>query len=431
MNARLIVFAAVLAILPTAFPGFGATMEKRPNIVVILADDLGCRDLKLYGGWLETPRIERMAREGMTFTDFHANSSVCSPTRTAFLTGRYQQRLGIVDVIVGDREPDHGISPSTPTVARVFQKNGYATALFGKWHCGFQDQFNPVHNGFDEFVGYLDGAADYHRHGVWLNGLKHEEVKGYSTDIITAKSVDFIRRHQDKPFFLYVAEQAPHNPYQTRADTPDKRAKDWKQNQVGEANRPRYQEMINDLDQSVGKILDALTETGLATNTLVFFWSDNGDVRMSPVEGPYRGGKFSQYEAGHRVPAVAWWPGRIQAGTKSDAFLAGFDLFPTFTEIAGLSKDNPGNLEGTSARDLLLHQTTFPSRDLFFGYEPKLGTAMRRGDWKLIVKGEEVQLFNLKKDLKETTNVAAEHPEITTSMRQAIEHFKRTVVPGS
>lgn len=405
--------------------------ERPPNVIVILADDLGQADLKLYGGWLEAPRIERMAREGMTFTDFHSNSSVCSPTRTAFLTGRYQQRAGIVDVIVGVNEPDTGIPPSTPTLSRVFKENGYATALFGKWHCGYEDKFNPVHHGFDEFVGFLNGGADYHQHGSWREGLRKQDVKGYSTDVITGKSVDFIKRNKDKPFFLFMAHQAVHNPYQTRDDTPGNRGKSWNQNQISEVNRPRYVEILRGLDESVGKVLDTLTDTGLAGNTLVFFWSDNGDVKMSPQERPLRGGKFSHYEGGTRVPALAWWPGRIKAGAKSDALLAGFDLFPTLTEMAGISGGNPGNLDGVSAKGLLLDGKTLPGRDLFFGYEPKLGTAMRRGEWKMIVKEDDVQLYNLGSDLKETTNVAAGHPEITRSMRQAIEGFKQTVTPGS
>ncbi|MSU68599.1 MAG: hypothetical protein EXS40_08500, partial [Opitutaceae bacterium] len=144
---------AVLAFLLMAPAVVGRAAQRPPNIIVILADDLGCGDISLYHGWVKTPRIDRMAQEGMTFTDFHSNSSVCSPTRAAFLTGRYQQRVGIVDVIVGKNEPDAGIPPATPTIARVFQKNGYATALFGKWHCGYENKFNPVHLGFNEFVG--------------------------------------------------------------------------------------------------------------------------------------------------------------------------------------------------------------------------------------------------------------------------------------
>ncbi len=406
--------------------------QRPPNIIVILADDLGCGDLSLYKGWVKTPRIDRMAKEGMTFTDFHSNSSVCSPTRTAFLTGRYQQRVGIVDVIVGRNEPDTGIPPATPTLSRVFQKNGYATALFGKWHCGYEPRFNPRHLGFDEFVGFLHGGGGYHSPNFWRDGLQPLSLQGYSTDIITDRSLDFIRRHQDKPFFLYVAHQAVHNPYQTRDDTPDKREPGWNPNKANDANRPRYKKIVEDLDQSIGRILDTVSELGLAQDTLVFFWSDNGDVRMCPDDlRPYRGGKFSHFEGGHRVPAVAWWPGKIPAGTESDALLAGFDLFPTLTDLAGISKDNPANLDGSSAKDHFLQQKPMADRDLFFGYEPKLGTAMRRGHWKMIIKDNDLQLYNLKIDLKETTNVAAQNPGITDPMRRAIEHFKQTVTPGS
>jgi arylsulfatase A-like enzyme len=372
-----------------------------------------------------------MAKEGMTFTDFHSNSSVCSPTRVAFLTGRYQQRLGIVDVIVGKNESDTGIPPATPTLARVFQESGYATALFGKWHCGYEPKFNPRHLGFDEFVGFLHGGGGYHNPNFWFHGLQPLPLQGYSTDLLTDRSLDFIRRYQDKPFFLYVATQAVHNPYQTLADTPDKREPGWNQNAVNDVNRPRYKKIVEDLDQSVGLILDTVRELGLAENTIVFFWSDNGDVQMSPTERPYRGSKFSHYEGGHRVPAVAWWPGKIKSGTKSEALLAGFDLFPTLTDLAGISKENPTNLDGISAKDHLLYQKPIATRDLFFGYEPKLGTAMRHGNWKMIIKGDDLQLYDLKNDLKETANVAEQHPQIADRMRRAIEQFKQTVIPGS
>ncbi len=408
-----------------------AAADRPLNVIVILADDLGCGDISLYGGWVSTPRIDRMAREGVTFTDFHSNSSVCSPTRAAFLTGRYQQRVGIVDVLVGNDAAEKGLLPPTPTIAGVFRKNGYATALFGKWHCGHRDESNPTRLGFDEFVGFLHGGADYHRHQTWRNGLAVEDIKGYSTDIITERSVDFIKRHKEKPFFLYVAHQAVHNPYQTRADTPDARSADWKQNRVGDENRPRYRAILEDLDASVGSLLDAVNEQGLAQHTLVFLWSDNGDVRMSPKQRPYRGGKFSQYEGGRRVPAVAWAPGRIAAGSRSDALLAGFDLFPTLTRLAGITQDNPKNLDGIDASAHLLGQKPLPERDVFFGYEPKLGTAMRRGDWKMIVKDGDVELYDLKNDLKETRNLADEHPHLRASMMRAIEDFKQTVTPGS
>lgn len=409
-----------------------AHSEGPPNIVVILADDLGCCDMTLYNGWVDTPRIEQMAEQGMLFTDFHANSSVCSPTRAALLTGRYQQRVGIVDVIVGSREPQSGITPSIPTLPRVFKDNGYATALFGKWHCGYQDQYNPVHHGFDQFVGFLNGATDYHNHGAWRVGLEKQNVPGYSTRVITDRSIEFIKRNKDNPFFLYVSHAAVHNPYQTVEDTPDNRVEGENPNRINDKNRDKYRWMLRDLDKGVGQILDTLNELDLAENTLVVFFSDNGAVGMSPKEfRSFRGGKFSHYEGGHRVPAVAWWPGKIKAGVRSDKLIVGFDLFPTLTDIAGLSQGNPANLDGASFKAHLLEQKDFPDRDIFFGYEPKLGTAMRRGDWKMIVKEEDVQLFNLQLDPQETTNVADQHPEINSSMKQAIDRFKTHVTAGS
>ena len=190
--------------------------------------------------------------------------------------------------------------------------------------------------------------------------------------------------------------------------------------------------MLQDLDKGVGQILDTLNELDLAENTLVVFFSDNGAVGMSPKEvRRFRGGKFSHYEGGHRVPAVAWWPGKIKAGARSDKLIVGFDLFPTFTDIAGLSKSNPDDLDGASFKAHLLEQQDFLDRDIFFGYEPKLGTAMRRGDWKMIVKEDTVHLFNLRNDPRETTDVADQHPEVTGAMQQAIDRFKSDVTPGS
>jgi len=431
---RLRLMAFVLAVLlPAAASAAQAEADRPPNIVVILADDLGLCDMDLYGGWVRTPRLAQMAEQGMRFNDFHTNSSVCSPTRAAFLTGRYQQRVGIVDVIVGSREPEQGLRPTTPTIPRVFKDNGYATALFGKWHCGHQDRYNPVHHGFDEFVGFLNGGSDFHRRGGWRNGLERvEDLEGYGTHVITDLSIDFIKRNRDNPFFLYISHQAVHNPYQTAEDTPGNRDKDLRQHAINDRNRAKYKWMLEDLDKGVGKVLDTLNELELAENTLVFFFSDNGAVPMSPKRfRKLRGGKFSQYEGGHRVPAIAWWPGRIEPGTESDALVVGFDLFPTFTDIAGINEDNPTNLDGRSAKAHILEGEPFADRDIFFGYEPKLGTAMRRGDWKMIVKNDNVQLYNLKTDPYETTNIADEHPEVAGEMREAIERFKAEVTRGS
>lgn len=305
----------VLSVFLAVTPCF-ATLEKRPpNIIVIMADDLGCGDLSLYDGWIQTPRIDRMAREGMY--------------------------------------------------------------------------------------------------------------------VITEKGIDFIKRNKEKPFFLYLPHAAVHNPYQAPADTPETRDKDWKKHAINDVNRPRYKAILEELDKGVGQVLETLVELGIGKNTIVVFLSDNGAVPMNPNERPFRGGKFSNHEGGHRVPAVVWWPGMIKAGAVSNDLVIGFDFLPTLTEIAGLSEDNPGNLDGISIKAHMLEQEALPARDIFFGYEPKLGTAMRRGDWKMIVKGDDVQLFNLENDLKETTNVSAVNLKVTASMRKAIEGFKETVVPGS
>lgn len=424
----------LMCLLLCLFIGLPAIAEddRPPNIVVILADDLGQRDMAMYGGWVKTPHLEQMARQGMRFTDFHTNSSVCSPTRVAFLTGRYQQRAGIVDVIVGAREPDQGLRPTSPTIPRVFKDNGYATAIFGKWHVGHQDEYNPIHHGFDEFVGFLNGGSDFHKHGAWRVGLKQQEVPGYTTHIITDRGVDFIKRNKEKPFFLYLSHAAVHNPYQTIEDTPENRVPGEKKHAINDKNRARYKWMLEDLDKGVGQILDTLNEQGLAENTLVFFFSDNGAVGMSPKEfRQFRGGKFSNYEGGHRVPAIAWWPGKVKPGVVSDALVLGFDLFPTFTDIAGLTQHVPDNFDGISLKDHLIKQADVPDRDIFFGYEPKLGTAMRSGKWKMIIKNGEVQLYDLHADIKETTNIADQHPEQVKTMQKAIEQFKQTVTPGS
>lgn len=420
-------FCAVLLLVgswaPTATAAAAETPQK-PNVIVILADDLGCGDMSLYDGWIKTPRIDQMAREGVRFTDFHSNSSVCSPTRTAFLTGRYQQRVGIVDVIVGRRDT-HGLETTEITLPRLMKEAGYRTALFGKWHCGEQPRHNPTKHGFDEYVGFLIGAGDYHKHSRWMDGTEVKEQKGYTTHIITDRSVDFIKRNKDNPFFLYVAHAAVHNPYQTPADTPETR--DNTKKPPREENRRRYAVMLEELDKGVGQILDTLKELDLEENTFVLFFSDNGAVRMGTNERPYRGGKFSNYEGGHRVPAVARWPGQIKAGWVSDEMVVGMDLLPTIMDIVGADIPKERKLDGMNVKGHFLNQADVPDRKVFFGYEPKLGTAMRDAHWKMQTKGDVVELYDLSKDIKETTNVADQNPERCNAMKAAIEQWKREV----
>lgn len=398
---------------------------KRPNVIVILADDLGYGDTSVYDGWVETPNLQRMADEGLTFTDFHANSSVCSPTRAAFLTGRYQQRVGIVDVVARhlDTPP---LDPQERTIASVMKQAGYRTALFGKWHLGTKQENNPVHLGFDQFRGYLDGYVDYHSHSRhWHHNLKIEPQKGYSTHLITENAVKFIEDNQADPFFLYVSHEAVHLPFQTPDDTPENRkpvAKDqrWNRDRI----RPKYKVMLEEMDTGIGQIFAALNKTEMVDRTLVFFFSDNGAIGAGSNE-PFRGGKFSHYEGGHRVPAIAWWPGKIRAGASCDDLIVAMDLLPTFAEIAGTEIAADHQLDGLSITSVLFAGKSLPQRQVFFGYEPKLGTAMRDGDWKMIVKQDKAQLFNLANDLGEQTDLAARYPDRVTSMRSAIERWKQ------
>ena len=357
--------AFIVALLLTlVFPKLATAVAAKkkadqPNIIVIMADDLGYGDTSVYDGWGKTPHLERMAAEGVTFTDFHTNSSVCSPTRAGFLTGRYQQRVGIVDVVARHLDTP-GLAPSELTIPRLMKQGGYRTALFGKWHLGRDRKFNPIHHGFDEFRGYLDGYVDYHVHNnTWHNGLQKEDQPGYSTHVITRNAVQFIQKNTTQPFFLFVAHEAVHLPFQTPDDTPENRkpipkSERWSRERI----RPKYKIMLEEMDKGVGEILDVVNRTGMAERTFVFFLSDNGAIGAGSNK-PFRGGKFSHYEGGHRVPAIAWWPGRIKPGSKTDKLVMGMDLLPTCMELAGIDIPAERRLDGVSIRGLLLEIQTF------------------------------------------------------------------------
>ena len=262
-----------------------------------------------------------------------------------------------------------------------------------------------------------------------MDGTEVKDQKGYSTHIITDRSVDFIKRNKDTSFFLYVSHAAVHNPYQTPADTPENRPKIKQRDR--EHTRAKYKIMLQELDTGVGKILDTLRELDLEDDTFVFFFSDNGAVNMGANVRPYRGGKFSNYEGGHRVPAVAKWPGRIKAGWTSDELTVGMDLLPTIMDIVGIDMPKQRKFDGISIKDHLLNQSDLPDRRVFFGYEPKLGTAMREGNWKMQTKGDIVELYDLSKDIKETTNITDKYPKRTKEMKAAIEKWKQEVTVTS
>ncbi len=409
----------------------------KPNFVFIMADDLGYGDLGCFGSeTIETPNIDDLAARGLTFTDYHANGPVCTPTRAALLTGRYQQRCGLEGVIYvkGDTRKT-GLSTDEYCLSNTLRKGGYATALFGKWHLGYDTDFNPVHHGFDEFRGYVSGNVDYHSHvdnaGVpdWWDGTSQIEEEGYVTDLVNRHAVRFIEEHKDQPFCVYVAHEAPHWPYQGRFDKADRvPGGDFPARGSREDKQAAYKEMIEAMDEGVGWIVEKLRELGLEENTLLVFCSDNGAEVPIGSNGALRGAKGDVYEGGHRVPAAVCWPGVVAPGGRTDATVLGMDWFPTFVQLAGLEPDYPKALDGVDISELILSGTALPERTTFWRYAGNL--AVRRGRWKLVRYGETNALFDMEADPNETTDRAADEPEILASLVEEGKAWEADVLSG-
>ena len=431
----LLISSAALLPIDTGKAGHCADSGRVPNFVLILADDLGYGDTGTYGGWIDTPNLDRMAAEGLKFTDFHASGNVCSPTRAGLITGRYQQRAGLPRVLNADpRKPVHrsGLQTSEVTFAELLKQAGYTTALLGKWHLGYTKNFNPVHHGFDLFRGYVSGNIDYISHydrmGAydWWDGLELIEEEGYSTHLITEHAVRFIEENQQRPFCVYVAHEAVHGPYQGPDDQPQRGPDKAK------AEKPdvkdAYRTMMKEMDKGVGELLDVVRRLGLAERTLVFFFSDNG-ANQKGSNGPLRGFKGSNWEGGHREPAIAWWPGKIRPGTTTDQLAISLDIMPTMLELAGAALPEGHKLDGVSLAPVLFKGESLGPRQLFWN-----GKAMRDGPWKLIVDGrgaKGVGLYNLDEDVGEQNNLADKHPERVEAMLEAMEAWQEDVAAGA
>lgn len=390
----------------------------RPNFIILLADDLGYGDVGCYGSWIQTPQIDQLAKQGTRFTDFHANGALCSPTRCALLTGRYQQRAGIEALVRTDTP--HGLMKTETTFASALKPLGYATAIFGKWHLGGLPECNPLNHGFDEFRGLLGGKFDYFKHTDrdgpdWLNGFKRSPEKGYSTNLITDHAIDFIERSKAKPFCLYVAFNAVHTPIQDP--------------ETGESAKTAevFGKMVQSMDTGIGRIVATLQKNGLSENTFIFFCSDNGGPEG--IEGssnkPLHGFKGSFWEGGHREPAIACWPGKIPAGQVIDQTAMSIDLMPTLLELAGGSLPPTPPLDGVSLAGLLLKHQPLAPRPLYWSM--KGDWAMREGPWKLIIEQGSVHLFNLDTDLGENHDLATQQPERAKAMRAMIESWAKNV----
>lgn len=387
-----------------------------PNIILIMADDLGYQGIGCFGNAnLQTPHLDALAREGLVFTDYHSNGSVCTPTRAALLTGNYQQRAGLEGVIYVKGETRKlGLDTSTKTMAEALREGGYRTGIMGKWHLGYLPEYNPVNHGFEEFYGYVSGNIDFHSHydnaGIydWYHNLDSIYEEGYVTDLITDHAIDFLERHQDESFFLYVPHEAPHVPFQGRND-PAYRFADNEFSYYGpvEDRERAYQEMVEVMDEGIGRLVAKVRTLGLEDNTLIVFISDNGAEHFGH-NGELNGDKGDLLEGGHRVPAIAYWKNKIKPGTTHEVTMS-FDWMPTFIALANLEPKNEG-FDGQDLSNLLLHGQALPERSLFWRYRGQ--KAARSGDWKLWLHEQDTILFDLQHDLGERRNLALDQPLI-------------------
>ena len=436
-----VLFAASIVLFSLSRPGLSGT----PNIVLIVADDLGYGDLGCYGSQTNpTPNIDSLARSGVRFTDFHSSGPMCTPTRVSILTGLYQQRFGPTfdGPLAGDTQRRHGLPHSATTVAEILKQNDYATACFGKWHLGFQPPYLPTNQGFDEFRGLAAGDGDHHSHidrygnEDWWHNDKVEMESGYTADLLTKYSIDFIEQHRDEPFFLYVPHLAIHFPWQGPNDPPQRvKGQDYRLDKWGiipdRNNVHRHvNEMISAIDRSTGRIVETLERLKLRKQTLVIFTSDNGgylnygnQFRNISSNGELRGQKGTLYEGGHRVPLIVSCRGSIEPA-ESDALTHSNDLLPTIASFAGLDVTRL-RTDGHDLSSLLLDDQPLDERTLFW----RAGDdwAIRKGPWKLVSEQGGRELFHLHHDVREMKDVSTQNSVLVEQLTETWQQWNKTM----
>lgn len=422
---------------------------RAPNIIVIVVDDLGCTDLGCYGAAdLRTPHLDAMAAQGVRWTSWYSNAPVCAPARGSIVTGRYPQHNGLT-------QNGKVLGPEQKTLATLLKPAGYATAAIGKWHLGSTPETRPNAHGFDYFYGFLSGCVDFysHRyywgeprmvnyHDLWRNGTEIWEDGQYLTGRITEETVDFIGKNRARPFFAYVAYNAPHYPMHA----PEKYMARFQNLPL---ERRTYAAMIAAVDDGVGEIRSTLQRLGLLDNTLIVFVGDNGatterraglngEYATAGSNGPFRGFKFSLFDGGMHVPAIVSWPARLPKGRVESAVAMSMDIVPTALAAAGTRPPDGYKLDGASVLEAAGGRGTLPPR--FIAWSSGGQEAIRRGDWKLTLKGkvfdrtpagnqplqgdDEVFLANLVKDPGETTNLRRQHPQIVDELSTALASWR-------
>lgn len=423
MNRRTFLQSCAAGLLLPGFRPAGASPSRPPNVVLILSDDQGFGDIHSHGNDnIHTPVLDRLAVQGARFDRFFV-SPVCAPTRASLLTGRYFLRTGVVEVV-----PDHlaTMQLDEVTLAEVFRQAHYATGLFGKWHLGKWYPYHPNVQGFDEFVGFRSGAwGDYFDPTLEHNG-KQNPMKGYITEALTDRALDFIEKHRAKPFFCYIPYNVPHSPFQV----PDRYFDKYKAQGLDDRTAAVYG-MCENMDENVGRILAKLEKLKLVEDTIVVFLTDNGPNGARYNAG-MRGRKGKVDEGSVRVPMFVRWPGHITPGTVVREIAADIDVFPTLVELCGIDMPKTKLLDGRSVAPLLLgHEVEWPERTLFSvrmdeqpgGQRRIAGIAARTPRWRLTVYGDKAALYDMVADPGQKQDVAARHAQVAAKLRDAIERW--------
>ncbi|MFJ1806049.1 MULTISPECIES: sulfatase [unclassified Streptomyces] len=423
-----------------------AAPARRPNLLVVLGDDLGWADLSSYGApHIRTPHLDRLARQGVRFTDAYSGSATCSPTRFSLYTGRYPGRTkgGLAEPIANRTQ---GLDPNHPTLASLLKKAGYATALIGKWHCGWLPDYSPTKSGWDEFFGNRGGVLEYFSklgqlgdHDLYEGDAEYKDLR-YYTEVLTERAVEYIGRDHDKPWLLNLNFTTPHWPWLAEDDAgtgAEIAAKIRAAKTQAEVSRAlnhydggsveKYKQMVESLDAAVGEVLTALRRSGQEENTLVLFASDNGGERFS-YNWPLSGQKFVLLEGGIRVPTIVRWPARIDGHQVSHEPNLSPDWTATLLELAGARPDPAYPLDGTSLAGYLLRGEAVPEHDLF--WRVRANRALRRGDWKYYQDAAKTDhLYNLAADSREQADLAPDRPALLAELKAAWERTAAGLLP--
>ena len=421
-----------------------AADQRRPNVLFILADDLGYGDLSCYGRPdYQTPALDNLARQGVRFTSNYAAAPVCTPTRCAYITGRYPQRLpvGLAEPLTASSPRDLGLPPDHPTIASLLKANGYETSLVGKWHLGWKPEFGPNRHGFDEFFGVLSGAVDYFTHrapdapggGAAAGGaadLWHDltpiERVGYLTDLLSDKAVEIILRRRSKPFFLSLQYTAPHAPWEGPEDEAIGHTDHGAGPMTNGGSLKIFSTMMKRMDIGIGRVLKALDRANMTRDTLVIFTSDNGGERYS-FNWPFSFAKGYLNEGGLRVPAIARWPGVIPAGRVTDQAAITMDWTATILGVTGTTADPTLPLDGEDLMPICTGQRQPYDRSLYWRV---IGlNAARVGNWKYLKDASGEHLFDLANDPGEKSDLASKQRERFATIRRQYQDWVANMLP--